>query len=140
MQKTNTNKQEHWQVLSATMVGRQEKCSNSRSSRMAKTTIFWPWWQPFDSFYFETFSFLPLSPFFLFAMQKSGGGWAWPPRPPGIAGPPLFIASFSLYPFAALSYNTGNSLTLSESCSLSWETFFISISLDLLSYLECKIF
>ena len=32
---------EHWKVLSATMVGRQEKLSNSRHSRMAKTT---PWW------------------------------------------------------------------------------------------------
>ena len=82
---------EHWKVLSATMVtmlGRQEKYSNSRRSRIAKTIIFWPWWQPFNSFYFETLSFLPLSPFFLFATQKGrttdGGGGAWPP---GIAGP-----------------------------------------------------
>ena len=28
---------EHWKVLSATMVGRQEKFLNSRHSRMAKT-------------------------------------------------------------------------------------------------------
>ena len=62
---------EHWKVSSATMVGRQEKFSNSRRSRMAKTIIFWPWWQPFDSFCFETLSFLPLPPIFLFATQKS---------------------------------------------------------------------
>ena len=45
---------EHWKVLSATMVSRQEKFSNSRCSRMAKTIIFWPWWQPLNSFCFET--------------------------------------------------------------------------------------
>ena len=67
---------ENWKVLSATMVGRQEKFYNSRRSGMAKTVIFWPWWQPFDSFCFETLSFLPLSPFFLFAMQKSRGPWS----------------------------------------------------------------
>ena len=72
---------EHWKWLSVTMVGRQEKFSNSRRSRMAKTIIFWPWWQPFNSFYFETLSFLPLSPFFLFATQKSERGHG-PPRSP----------------------------------------------------------
>ena len=83
---------EHWKVLSATMVDLQENFSNSRRSRMAKAIIFWLWWWPFDSFCFETLSFLPLSPFFLFAMQKSGGkggewrgegrgpGGPWPPR------------------------------------------------------------
>ena len=51
---------EHWKGMSATMVGRQEKCSNSRRSRMAKTVTFWLWWQPFNSFCFETlFSFFP---------------------------------------------------------------------------------
>ena len=81
---------EHWKVLSATMVGREEKFSNSRRSRMAKTIIFRPWWQPFNSFCFETLSFLPLSPFLLFATQKSGEAMAplqSPPPPPGVAGP-----------------------------------------------------
>ena len=42
---------------------------------------------PFNSICFETLSFFPLSPFFLFAMQK--GGEAMPPRssPPGVTGP-----------------------------------------------------
>ena len=75
---------EHWKVLSATMVGRQEKFSNSRRSRMDKTIIFWPWWQPFNSFCCETLSFLPLSPFFLLR-KKVGGPWsprrAWCRRP-----------------------------------------------------------
>ena len=31
---------EHWKVLPATMVGRQEKSLNSRHSRMAKTVTF----------------------------------------------------------------------------------------------------
>ena len=31
---------EHWQVYSATMVGREEKFLNSRRSRMAKTVTF----------------------------------------------------------------------------------------------------
>ena len=51
---------EYWKVLSATMVGWQEKFSNSRRSRMVKTIIFWPWWQPFNSFCFETLSLFPL--------------------------------------------------------------------------------
>ena len=52
-------------------------------------------------------------------------------RTPPVAA---FPASFSLYPFAALSYNTGNSFTVSESClpPLCWKTFFALISLDLL--------
>ena len=87
---------EHWQVLPATMVGQLEKFLNSRRSRMAKTVTFWPWWQPFNSFCFESLSFFPLFPFFLFATQKSGGGgmgggWAWPPRPSSITGPGLDI-------------------------------------------------
>ena len=51
----------------------KEKFSNSRRSRMVKTIIFWPWWQHFNSFCFETLSFFPLFPFFLFATQKLGG-------------------------------------------------------------------
>ena len=43
---------------------------------------FWPWWQPFNSYSFETLSFLPLFLFFLFVMQKRGwGGGMLPPRP-----------------------------------------------------------
>ena len=63
---------EHWKVLSATMDGRQENFLNSRRCRTAKTVTFWPWWQSFNSFCFETLSFFPLCPFFLFAAQKSG--------------------------------------------------------------------
>ena len=81
---------EHWKVLSAIMVGGQEKFSNSRRSRTAKTIIFWPWWQPFNSFCFETLSFLPLSAFFLFATQKSGGGHGALGRP-GVAGPKMLM-------------------------------------------------
>ena len=63
----------HWKVLPATMVGQQEKFSNSKRSRMAKTIIFWPWWQPFGSFCSETFFF-----FFIFVS---------PPAIPVLAGP-----------------------------------------------------
>ena len=77
---------EHWQVLSATMVGRLEKLLNSRRSRIAKTVTFWPWWLPFNSFCFESLSFFPLFPFFLFVTQKSVGrampSPPLPPRPP----------------------------------------------------------
>ena len=47
---------------------------------MAKIVTFWPWWKPFNGFWFETLSFFPLFPFFLFATQKGvcvcveGGG------------------------------------------------------------------
>ena len=76
---------EHWKVLSDTMAGWQERFSNSRCSRMANTIIFWPWWQPFNSFCFETLSFLPLSPFFLFAMPKSRGAMPAPPVSPALS-------------------------------------------------------
>ena len=68
---------EHWKVLLPTMVGRQEKNSNSRHSRMAKTVIFWPWWQPFNSFCFETnpFFFTFVSLFSFCYAKKWGGGW-----------------------------------------------------------------
>ena len=42
------------------MVGWQGKCLNSRRSRMAKAETFCAWWQPSNSFRFETLSFLPL--------------------------------------------------------------------------------
>ena len=64
---------EHWKVLSPTkknLIGRQEKFSKCRRSRIAKTIIFWPWWQPFDSLCFETLSFFPFSPFYSFCYEK----------------------------------------------------------------------
>ena len=64
---------EHWKGMSATMVGRQEKFLNSRRFRMAKIVTFWPWWQPFNSFCFETLSFFP---YFFFTTKKVRG-----PRP-----------------------------------------------------------
>ena len=76
---------EYWKGMSATMVGRQGKSLNSRRSRMAKIVTFWPGWQPFDSFCFETLSFFPFFPYFLFDTKKSRG--PWPPGPPGVAGP-----------------------------------------------------
>ena len=41
----------------------------SRRSKIDKTVTSWPWWQPFNSFFFKTLSFFP---FFLFAIQKFG--------------------------------------------------------------------
>ena len=74
---------QYWKVLFATMVGRQEKFLNSRRSRMTKTATFWPWWQSFNSFCFETLTFFFFYFFFFFATQKSGGPWPpWPPWPP----------------------------------------------------------
>ena len=78
---------EHWRLLSAAMVDRQENFLNSNPSRMAKTVTFWPCWQPFNSFYFETVSFSLCFSFYFLLRKKVGGGgfgvgWAWPPRPP----------------------------------------------------------
>ena len=64
---------EQWKVFSATMVGRDEKFLNSRRSRMAKTVIFWPWWQPFNSFCFETLSFFASVSLFSFCYAKEWG-------------------------------------------------------------------
>ena len=55
-----------------------EKFLNSRRSRMAKTITFWPWWQAFNSSCFETLSFFPPFPFFLFSRKKK----SWTPSPP----------------------------------------------------------
>ena len=53
--------------MSATVVGVKENVLNSRRSSMAKTVTFWPWWQPFNSF--------------------------WAPSPPGDVGSdPSFIS------------------------------------------------
>ena len=68
-----------------TFVGRPEEFLNSRRSRMAKTLTFWPWWQSFNSFCFESLTFFPLFPLFLFATQKRGVAVA--PGPSSIAGP-----------------------------------------------------
>ena len=69
----NGEAMEHWKVLSATMVGRQENVLNSRRSRMAKTVTFSPWWQSFsfNNFCFETISLFFFVSLFLFATQKS---------------------------------------------------------------------
>ena len=42
-----------------------KKILNSRRSRMAKAVTFWPWWQPFNSFCFETLSLFLCFPLFL---------------------------------------------------------------------------
>ena len=47
-------------------------------------------WQPFDSFCFELLSFLPFSPFFLFATQESGGRGHGLPATSGDAGPVFY--------------------------------------------------
>ena len=71
---------EHWNVLSATMVSRQEEILNSRHSRMAKTVIFWPWWQSFNCFCIETFFFSFVSLFYFWYAKVCAGG-AWAPAP-----------------------------------------------------------
>ena len=60
-------------VLSATMVCRQEKFSNSRRARMANSFLIVSALKPF--------LFLPLPPFFLFATQKNEGAMAPPVSP-----------------------------------------------------------
>ena len=66
----------HWTLKSIVMmVGRQEQFLNSRHSRIAKTATFWPWWKPFNSFFFETLSFFPLFPFFLSCYAKKQRGY-----------------------------------------------------------------
>ena len=49
----------HWKVLLVTTVGREE---------MAKT--FWPWWQPFNSLFFGTFTLSLCFPFFFLLLKK----------------------------------------------------------------------
>ena len=76
------------------MTGRQEKFSNSRGSRMAKTIIYWPWRQPFNSFCFETLSFFPLFPFFLFFFFSCVCVWGH--GSPGVAGRDLRLTYLTL--------------------------------------------
>ena len=86
---------EHWQVLSATMVGRPEKFFNSRHSRMVKTVTFSPWWQPFSSFYLQSLSFFSLFPSFSFYYEKKGRGGEH--RPPDLpVSPALFSRSLNV--------------------------------------------
>ena len=97
---------EHWKGMSATMVGRQEKFLNSRRSRMAKIVTFWPWWQPFDSFCFETLSFFSFFPYFLFATKKKvgeGGGGTMslplvPPVSPALYSETCQTSEMDLFP------------------------------------------
>ena len=63
---------------------------------MAKTIIFWPWWQSFNSFCFEAFLFWYCFPFFFFATQKSGGLWN-PPLPGPLVSSVLFPGYLSNY-------------------------------------------
>ena len=103
----------HWQVLSTTMVGQPEKCLNSRRSRMAKTVTFWPWRHPFNSFCFESLSFFPLFPFFVFATQKSGvqrgvGGRGGMPAPPDPPVSPLALLRFPAEYFPFIKYSLKN--------------------------------
>ena len=65
---------DHWKVLSVAMVDQQKHFLNYRHSRMAKIVTFWPWWQHFNSFCFETF-------FFICYTKKVIGTWSSPPPP-----------------------------------------------------------
>ena len=108
---------EHWNILSATMVSWQEKMLNSRHSRVAKTVIFWPWWQSFNCFCIETFFFSFVSLFYFWhAKMCAWGAWAPGPRPPSssVASPAvwtlfiegglfLFLMYFSLFNFFVFS-------------------------------------
>ena len=56
------------------MVDWQEKFLNSRRSRIVKTVTFWPWWQSFDSFCFETLVFSVFALLSATHTQKSMAG------------------------------------------------------------------
>ena len=78
-----------WKVLSATMVGQQEKFLNSRRPIMAKTVKFWLLWQPFNNVWlWKSFFFFLCFPFFVLLPQKveeegeGGGGVLLAPPPP----------------------------------------------------------
>ena len=86
---------EQWQVLSVSMVGREEKILNSRCYRMVKTVTFWAWWQPFNSFCFECLSFFLCFPFF-FLLAKKWRGHVLPPFPlTSPVSPALFLSNTS---------------------------------------------
>ena len=73
-------------VLSATMVGQQEKFLNSRRPIMAKTVKFWLLWQPSHNVWlWKSFFFFLCFPFFVLLPQKveegEGGGYLPPPTP-----------------------------------------------------------
>ena len=101
----NEGAMEHWKALSVTMVGRQEKCLYSRRYRMPKTVAFWPWWQRFNSFCFETLSiffiFFPFFPFFSFYYAKNWLGMA--PQPPLVSPACMLWTNFwPMFPFYTL--------------------------------------
>ena len=73
---------EHWKVLPDTMVDQQERVLNFRHSRMTKTVTSWLWWQPFNSFCFETLPFFSLFHFFHLAKK-----WGTMPPAPDVADP-----------------------------------------------------
>ena len=79
---------EQWKILSATMVGGQEKFLNSKRSRMAKTVTFSPFVSVFS---------------FCYAKKWGGGrGSGMAPGSPGVAG---------------LEINNENTRTMVEICS-----------------------
>ena len=76
---------------------------NSRRSRMAKTVTLWPWWQPFNSFCFESLSFFPLFPFFSFCYAKKWRGHS-PPRSPQYRRPWIHMCEWALLKLLALPF------------------------------------
>ena len=68
---------EHWNGISATMVGSQEKFLNSNALEWLKHFNL-----PYlNSFCFETLSFFLFFPYFPFATKKKRGGAMTPPQP-----------------------------------------------------------
>ena len=64
------------------MVDRQENCWNSRLYRMAEKVTFWPYWKPFNSFWFEILSLFPFISLFSFCYAKKWEGHSSPPTTP----------------------------------------------------------
>ena len=87
---------EHWKVLSAPIIGRQEEFFNSRRSRMVETVKFWPWWQPFNSFCFQTLSF------FFHSLRRPS--MAPPSHLPVIVGPDIIKQLTNLWNFRESIY------------------------------------
>ena len=81
---------QHGKVLLATLVVWLEDFLNSKRSRLAKTVTLSPWWQPFDSFWFETVFFPRFS--FFFPTQKMGQEH-YPPPPPLLS--PVLSVTFN---------------------------------------------
>ena len=99
---------EHWKVLSATMVGRQEKVLNSWRSRMPKIVTFCTWWQAFNNFCFETLSFFLCFTLFLLLCKQVGG--FMPPGPTPCHRPCKWnICSLQSYKYLQSSPTISNS-------------------------------